>query len=282
MSALIAHAVNDVELDSIKMQEKNNVTDLPDDRVITLNSLFDGRLNCYQYKSGYRFSLDAVLVSHYSTPKSHDVILDLGTGCGVIGLILSYRHTVKRIKVTGLEKQYDLVEITRKNIILNRYNQTFEVVHGDVNNIRNIFQPESFSRVITNPPFYLKNTGRQSVNRESKTARHQDDTTLSSFINGAAYTLRNKGRIVLIYPANCLSELLNELHVNRIEPKRVQFIYSYPEHNPPAKLVLIEGVKNGGRGVKIEAPLYIYRRKGGAYSNEMAKMYEPNPEDHPT
>jgi len=259
------------------MHEKDYLADLPGDRDITLNSLFDGRLNCYQYTSGYRFSLDAVLVSHFSTPKSNDLILDLGSGCGVIGLILSYRHTAKQIKITGLEKQNDLVEITRKNITLNRYSQTFDVVHGDVNDIRNIFQPESFSRVITNPPFYLKNSGRQSANREAKTARHQDDTTLSSFINGAAYALRNKGRFVLIYPANCLSELLNELKVNRIEPKRVQFIYSYPESSTPAKLVLIEGIKNGGRGVIIEAPLYIYHRKGGAYSKEMVRMYEPDP-----
>ena len=177
--------------------------------------------------------------------------------------------------------KHDLFEITNKNIILHKYNQTFEVVHGDVNNIRNIFQPESFSRVITNPPFYLKNSGRQSADEETKTARHQDDTTLSSFINGAAYALKNKGRIVLVYPANCLSLLLNELKVNRIEPKRVQFVYSYPEDSPPAKLVLIEGIKNGGRGVTIEAPFYIYHRKGGTYSNEMAKMYEPNPEDQP-
>lgn len=243
-------------------------------RTVTLNSLFDGRLVCYQYENGYRFSIDSVLVSHFIKPKKNETVLDLGSGCGVIGLILLHRNNQKFLTVTGLEKQTDLVTIGRKNIVTNNYEKKFEIIEGDAGNINDIFQPESFSMVISNPPFFLQNSGRLNKNRESMAARHQDDGTLTKFIRAAAYCLKNRGRFVTVYPAGSLAELLVELKTKKIEPKRIRFVYPYPENGFGAKIVLVEGFKNGGGGATIEPPLYIHQFKNGPHTEEIVKMYE--------
>ena len=177
------------------------MSELIEKRKVTLDSLFEGHLACYQYKDGYRYSIDAVLLSHFLIPGKNERILDLGSGCGVIGMVLLYRHTAKNIHVTGLEKQSDLVLIARKNIRVNGFDRQFDLEEGDVTDIQNIFTPESFSLVIANPPFFCKHTGRLSKNTEALTARHQQETTLTGFLHAAAYCLKNRGRFIMIYPA---------------------------------------------------------------------------------
>ena len=154
-------------------------------RRMTLNSLFGGHLDCYQYRDGYRFSIDSVLLSHFFIPRKDERILDLGSGCGVIGLLLLYRHAGKKIHLTGLEKQTDLVSIARKNILANGLHREFHIAEGDVADIKKVFTPESFSLVISNPPFFLKRSGRLSKNMEALTARHQQESTLSRVYAGS-------------------------------------------------------------------------------------------------
>lgn len=250
------------------------MSEIVEHRTVTMNSLFDGSLRCYQYENGYRFSIDSVLVSHFIKPKKIEAVLDLGSGCGVIGLILLHRNVQKLLTVTGLEKQADLVTMSRKNIVTNHYEKKFEIIEGDAGNINDIFQPESFSMVISNPPFFVQNSGRLNKNRESSAARHQQDGTLTEFIRAAAYCLKNKGRFVTIYPAGSLTELLIELKTKKIEPKRIRFVYPYPENEFGAKLVLVEGLKNGGGGAKVEPPLYVHQFKNGPHTEEIVKMYE--------
>ena len=250
-----------------------NLSETVEHRTETLNSLFDGRLICYQYENGYRFSIDSVLVSHFIVPRKNEKVLDLGSGCGVIGLILLHRHAEKPISVTGIEKQTDLVKICRKNIVTNNLEKKFGIIEGDVSNIKHFIQAEAFSLVISNPPFYVKHSGRLSKNTESMTARHQDDATLNRFVRAAAYCLKNRGKIVIIYPAGSITQLLFELKKKNIEPKRIRFVYPFPEYRFGAKLVLVEGIKNGGDGTLIEPPLYIHQFKDGPHSEEIMKMY---------
>ena len=245
-------------------------------REVTSDSLFGGRLECYQYKDGYRFSIDSVLLSHFVIPRKNERILDLGAGCGVIGLVLLYRHAGKNIHVTGLEKQKGLVSIARRNIRANGFDHQFHLAEGDVTDINTIFTPESFSLVISNPPFFLKHSGRLSKNMETLTARHQQETTLSGFLQAAASCLKNRGRFIMIYPAGSLSTLFSELNRKKLEPKRARFVYSYPESSYGARLVLIETVKNGGDGLRLEAPLYVYQHKNGPHTDEIMNMYVPN------
>ncbi len=251
------------------------MSEIIENRRVTLNSLFGGRLDCYQYEDGYRFSIDSVLLSHFFIPRKNERILDLGSGCGVIGLVLLYRHAEKNIHVTGLEKQTDLVSIARKNILANRLYRKFAIAEGDVTDIKKVFTPESFSLVISNPPFFLKRSGRLSTNMESMTARHQQETTLTGFVQAAAYCLKNRGRFIMIYPAGSLSTLLSELKRQKLEPKRARFVYSYPESRFGAKLALVEAMKNGGDGMRLETPLYVYQYKNGPHTDEIMNMYAP-------
>jgi len=238
------------------------------------NTLFNGKLVCIQPQVGYRFSIDSVLVSHFADIRKNEKILDLGTGCGVIGLILLFRHEGTISSLVGCEIQNNLVDIARKNSQENSYQDTFKIIHGDVVDTRQLFTPESFSLVISNPPFFLPGTGRISINKEKQIARHQDRKTLHHFLDSAAYCVKNRGKVVLVYPAEFSCELFGGMQSRNIEPKKIQYVFSYPEKNALAKLLLVEGVKNGGRGQKILSPLYIYDSKNGPYSDQIMKMYK--------
>ena len=244
-------------------------------RKISDDSLYGGRITCFQYEVGYRFSIDAVLLSHFCTVQQKDRLLDLGTGCGIIGLILLYLHGDLIDSITGIEKQSDLANLCRKNISANNNEGHFKLIHGDIAEIEMMISPEQFSQVVLNPPYYFARSGRQNSNHEAALARHQSSNTLSEFISAAAFGVRNRGKVVLVYPASLIAKLFLTLRENRIEPKRLRFVYPYPDDHVESRLVLVEGIKNGGLGAKILPPLYIHRSKGGPYSKEVERMYHP-------
>lgn len=244
----------------------------PETREIQEDSLFDGGLICRQYKDGYRFSIDSVLLAHYPAVKKDEMILDLGTGTGVIGLILCFRCQHLNISVTGIEFQKDLVRLARENIDLNGFNGSFSIIEADIGTIRSLLAPESCSLVISNPPFYAAGSGRLNVHPEALAARHQTTSGLTPFVAAASFTLQNRGRAVFIYPADKIVELLNSLTEQKLLPKRIQFIYSYPEADS-ASLAIIEAVKNGGSGARIEQPLIIFQNRGGGYTEAVQSMF---------
>ena len=249
--------------------------DTPQKHQISHDTLFDGRLICMQHMDGYRFSIDSVLLAHFPTIRKKEQILDLGTGCGVIGLILCYRHAEKQVRVTGLELQSTLVDLARTNIAANSFEDKFSVIDGSLADHRSLMKPESFSLVTANPPFFPRGAGRLSTNIEAMMARHQKEGGLSLFVETASYCVRNKGRVIFIYPADQAALLIKVFQQHRLVPKRMQVVYSYPEIKK-ASLVLVEGVKNGGTGVEILAPLYIYRYRNGPYSTTLSKMFQPD------
>jgi len=242
---------------------------------MTRDTLFDGKIICWQHAYGYRFSIDSILVSHFSDIKQQEKVLDLGAGCGVVGLILMYRHPDKQIHITGYEKQEDLVTLAKKNSLANHYADNYQIISGDVKKIRENLAPESFSLVICNPPFYAAGTGRTSAGQESLKARHLTADGITSFVDAAAYCVKNRGRVVFIYPAERLTELVYSFHEKQIEPKTMQFFYAYPESSHASRLVIIEAIKNGGVGLTVLPPCYIYAHKGGPYSEAVELMYRP-------
>jgi tRNA1Val (adenine37-N6)-methyltransferase len=239
---------------------------------IQADTLFDGQLICRQKRLGYRFSIDAVLLAHYPGIRKNEKILDLGTGCGVIGLITCYRHQDRGIEITGLENQPDLVALARSNSVENGFDQIFTILEGDIAAIRSLIKPESHTLVISNPPFYAAGTGRLSLNPEAMAARHQGGDGLAMFVEAAAFSVCNRGRVVFIYPAERFVEIINSFSSRRLSPKSVQFIYSYPE-SLKASLVIIEAVKNGGTGTKVRPPCYVYEKRGGDYSPALHSMF---------
>lgn len=250
------------------------MVEVPDDsQLMTVDTLFDGEVYCRQFKNGYRFSVDAVLAAHFHTPSKGERVLDLGAGSGVIGLIMMYRWRERIATLKSLEVQPELCDVANHNYVINGFDDKCRCHQGDVTEILQIFKPESFSLVVSNPPFYRPETGRQSLDTQSKIARHQITAGIRGFAKGAAAVLKNGGSAVFVYPAEQFAELAAALADVRLEIKDLQFVYSYPKVQINAKLLLVRCVKNGGRGVSVKEPLYIYQEKNGAYSEQMSRLF---------
>ncbi|MEN8200359.1 MAG: methyltransferase [Thermodesulfobacteriota bacterium] len=250
---------------------------LPDrDREISEDSLFNGELRCLQYRDGYRFSIDPVLLAHFVRLNKDEIICDIGAGCGVLGLILLYRSFPAIKDLTAFELQAPLAVLARENARRNHFQEKLKVVEGDLCNILQHLKAESCSTVVCNPPFYKRGTGRSSRNGEALLARHQVACSLEDIVSAASAVLKNRGRLVMIYPAEGLGELATLLTGKRLVLKRLQFVYSYPDPEAKARLLLLEAVKNGGEGVEIPAPFYIYEQKNGEYTAAMQQMFEGN------
>ena len=237
---------------------------------LTDDTLFNGRLVCRQHRDGYRFSLDAVLLAHFCQPASQDKVLDLGCGCGVIGLALCYRHL--DVQVTGLELQPALADLSQQNIQGNSLQDRFAVINGDLRTIKQHLRAESYELVLSNPPYHKVGCGRISQEDECALARHELTADPDSVIAAAAYAVKNRGMMTCIYPAERLATVLAAMMKKRLVPKRIQPVYSYPEDDR-ARLVMIEAMKNGGEGLRLLPPLYIYQYPDGPYSDELAAMY---------
>lgn len=260
------------------MNDVSGLHDMPEslaNKPLTADAMFAGAVTCRQFRDGYRFSIDAVLAAHFHEPARGETILDLGAGCGIIGLILMYRWRDRIAHLQALEYQPQLCELVEKNFLSNGFDDTCTCLQGDVKHILQTVKPESFSLVVCNPPYYLPNTGRQSRVDECCIARHQVTAELEDFTRAAASAVKNGGTVVFIYPADQFTSLSESLTRVRLEIKQLRCVYSYPNMTGEARLVLVKCVKNGGKGMKILPPLYIYEHKNGNYSAEMQQLYEP-------
>jgi tRNA1(Val) A37 N6-methylase TrmN6 len=233
----------------------------------TLDALFDGRLALYQSRAGYRFSLDALLLAHFVTVKGAARIVDLGTGNGVIPLILADLHPL--VHVTGIEVQPTMAERACRNIQLNRLRQRIEIVRGDVRNCKDMGGGASFDGAVCNPPYRKSTSGRLSANHERQLARHEMAGTLEDFLGAGAFLLRPKGSMAVVYPAVRGTDLLTAMRRTQIEPKRLRTVHSFA--GTEASLLLVEGVKSGRSGLKVLAPLTIYLSRH-QYTDEIAAM----------
>ena len=238
---------------------------------LTDDSLFAGRLVCRQYAGGYRFSVDAVLLAHFATPKAGQQVLDLGCGCGVIGLILAYRHP--QITLCGLELQAELAQLAEENVAANGVASRYQILNSDVRAINIVLAPESFDLVVCNPPYREQASGRLNTNDQAALARHEVQGSLVDFVRAAAFAVKNRGKVFFIYPARRSVFLLACLHAQGLIPKRLQAIYSYPSAEQ-ACLVLVEAVKNGGEQCSILPPFYLYEDKNGEQSTALLAMYD--------
>lgn len=242
---------------------------LPDSPVLTTDTLFDGELICAQSQDGYRFSIDAVFLAHFCSPRQHDRILDLGAGCGVVSLIIASRHPA--VTLTCLEIQESLIRLISHNIHQNNLGERFHAVPGDLCCINGLVEAGGYDQVVCNPPYYRVDSGRHNYNEEQAVARHEIKARLDDVVRAAAYALRTKGRLTMVYPASRVASLMSTLKRYRFEPKRFRAVYSYP--GVDASLCLVEAAKCGGDHMDLLPPLYVYDYPGGGYSAEVAQWY---------
>jgi tRNA1Val (adenine37-N6)-methyltransferase len=234
---------------------------------VSLDTLCNGRLRIAQSRSGYRFSLDAILLAGFATAKQNDRIADLGTGNGVIPLLLAQGHP--STTVLGIEVQEALAERARKNIRLNELGERVTIALGDVRAIDRIAPRGAFTVVVCNPPYRKASSGRLSPNSERRIARHEIMGTIDDFVKAGCYLLAAKGRMAVVYPAGRCVDLLSALRRAGIEPKRLKAVHS--SSAVEASLILAEGVKGARSGITLLPPLIVYG-PDGSYSREVATM----------
>lgn len=214
-----------------------------------IDCFMDGRLKLIQSKDGYRFSIDAILLAEFVTIRQGDVVVDLGTGCGVIPLILLLTKYVGY--AFGLEIQEELAGQAARNVLLNGFDDKMRVVLGDIKNPP--IAEESADVVICNPPYRQVKSGRINPDPRRAIARHEIMANIDDILRAARSVLRKKGRLALIYSSVRLADILVRMRRFNLEPKKIQIIY--PDLNSGAKLVLVEAILGGRPGLKISPPI---------------------------
>jgi tRNA1Val (adenine37-N6)-methyltransferase len=215
----------------------------------TIDALMNGRLRLIQSRHGYRFSVDAILLSDFVSVREEDVVVDLGTGCGIMPLILLTKGTINI--AFGLEIQEELAAQAARNARLNGLEARMRVVMGDLKRLP--LQEGSADVVICNPPYRKIASGRLNPDLRRAIARHEILASLDDILGAANRLLRPKGRFATIYPCARLADILCRLGRFNLEAKRLRIIY--PSLQSRAKLALIEACPGGRTGLVIEPPL---------------------------
>ena len=237
---------------------------------LTRDTFFDGKLIIQQKATGYRFSIDAVLLADQVRPRPDDRLLDLGTGCGIIPLILAYRNP--EITAYGIEIQDELVDLAIANINANNLQNRITVLRRDMRDLKPDMIGGPADLAVCNPPYRQPDSGRLNPDPQRAIARHELKISLVEVLQTVRRSLRTAGRYVTIYTAERAVELLSQMHLHGIEPKFMRTIHS--QQDAEAKLILVAGVKGARPGIKLGPPLIIYG-KSGAYSKEVQKMFMP-------
>ncbi len=226
----------------------------------TLDIFLDGKLKIIQQTRGYRFSVDAVLLSRFVRLRRDEKVLDLGTGCGILPLLLS--QTMKSPSFVGVEIQKDLADLASRNVHLNDLQSRITILHQDFRSLKGRFPPGTFDLVLSNPPYRKHLTGRINPLAGKAIARHEIKGTLEDLLSVASYLLPPKGRCCLIYPAARAVDLLVTLRANKLEPKRAQWVYS--REGEEAQWITVEAVKTSGVELKTLPPLILHEGPGQA------------------
>jgi len=227
------------------------------------------RLKLLQKEKGYRSSLDPILLADFISAENGDRIIDLGTGNGIIAVLLALRYA--KTTVIGIDIQNSLIELARKNVKLNNLQERVEIKNLDIRDVNKSLASESFDIVVGNPPYRKHKKGRLNPDPEKALARHELEITLDEYLKASKYLVKNKGKIILIYHPSRLMELLNEFEHLNIRSCRIQFIHSRIDKE--AKMVMVEGIKNGKNDTTILKPLIVYE-KIGEYSQEIRDIYK--------
>lgn len=236
----------------------------------TTDTFFSGKIKVHQNDGGYRFSIDAVLLAYHAVPRPGDKVLDLGTGCGILPLIMAYRHP--SITVYGAEVQEGLAELAILNVKANRMDDRIFILCADMKLLKPPMTAGPVDLIVCNPPYRRPGSGRTNPNEQRAVARHELTITLADVVQTARRMLRATGRFLAIYTATRLTDLLFWMRTNGVEPKTVRTIHSSP--GKEAKFIIVEGVKDGRPGIKIAPPLTVYTEHGD-YTDEVKQMFYP-------
>ena len=221
-----------------------------------LEDLQLGGLEIIQDPDKFCFGVDAVFLSDFARVKPGETVLDMGTGNGIIPILLSAKTQGR--KFTGLEIQQDTAEMARRSVLHNHLEDRIEIVTGDIKEAAEIFKPAFFDVITINPPYMLADHGLRNPDSARAVARHEVLCSLDDILRESMRLLQDKGRFYMIHRPFRLTEIMIKMNHYKIEPKRIQFIYPHIDREPA--MMLIEGVRGAKPRVTVEPPIIIYDR----------------------
>lgn len=233
------------------------------------DELWRGGPRFMQTKESFKLSTDSVLLSDFANMKQVKNCLDLGSGAGVLCVLLAVKNS--NASLTGIEIQPDFAELSSRNLSENGMEGRAGIINADLREYRSLIKAESFDLVVSNPPYFAENSGYSATALHRASAREEKSCSLSDICAAAKWALRWGGSFALVHRPERLSEVLCAMTEAGIEPKRLRMV-SHSALKAPS-LVLIEGKRGGGKGLKIEAPL-ILTNSDGSDSDEVQKIYK--------
>ena len=225
-------------------------------------------LNLIQKQQGFRFGVDAVLLSHFANIKNKHRVIDLCTGTGIVPFLAYGKYEPK--EVIGIEIQEDMVEMANRSSLLNNTTDIVKFVHGDLKDKALLDSLGKFDVLTVNPPYKLNNAGIINPNDKLAIARHEVMCTLEDVIKAARTLLKDNGRMYMVHRPERLADIMVLMRKYKIEPKRVRMVH--PNTKKAPNIVLIEGQRDGGSFLKWEESLYVYN-DNGEYSDEINRIY---------
>lgn len=231
-----------------------------------IDDLQINNLKIIQNKDWFCFGIDSVLLSGFASEiRKNSKILDLGTGTGVLALLLSAK--VEGSKITGIEVQEKVAKMARRSVKLNNLEDRIEILSLNVKELKNDIQ---FDAVVTNPPYKKEGTGLTNENNVKLISRHEIEGKLEDFIKSASMTLKDKGSMYMVNRPERLIDIFEYCRKYKLEPKELQVVYSKVNSKP--SLVLVKATKYANGYLKVREPLYIYK-ENGEYTDEILKIY---------
>ena len=243
----------------------------------TTNLLKDGErlddLQCKGYciiqdPARFCFGMDAVLLSDFAKAKKGEKVLDLGTGTGIIPILMEAKTEGESF--TALEIQEESADMAKRSVILNHLDEKVKIVTGDIKDASKIFGASSFHVVTTNPPYMIGTHGENSPSQAKAIARHEVLCTLDDILRESARLLKPGGRFYMVHRPFRLAEIMSKMVEYKIEPKRMRLVYPYIDKEP--NMVLIEGLRGGKSRMTVEPPLIVYKEPG-VYTDEIYQIY---------
>ena len=225
-------------------------------------------LKIIQKTDGFCFGMDAVLLSGFAHVKRGEKVLDMGTGTGIIPLLLSAKTQGEHF--TALEIQEEIAKMAARSVAMNHLEEKIEIVNGDIKEASQIFGAASFDVVTTNPPYMNDAHGLKNPTEVKAISRHEVLCTLEDVVREGAKVLKSGGRMYMVHRPHRLIEIITAMKQYKMEPKRMCMVHPFKDKE--ANMVLIEAVKGGGSWLKMEAPIIVYKEPG-VYTDEIYDIY---------
>ncbi|MCR5791407.1 MAG: tRNA1(Val) (adenine(37)-N6)-methyltransferase [Lachnospiraceae bacterium] len=236
-----------------------------------IDDLQIGGYRIIQNRHKFCFGIDAVLLSDFARVRRGENVLDIGTGTGVIPILLAAKTEGRHF--TGLEIQEESVEMAGRSVALNGLGEKIDILKGDIRNAKELFPNESFDVIVSNPPYMAAGHGLKNESPEMAIAKHEILCRFTDIAGESARMLKESGRLYLIHRPFRLAEVMVALCAVHLEPKKLRFVQPYADREP--NMVLIEAIKGAKPRVTVEKPLIIYQGKN-VYTQEIIDIYGGN------